>query len=795
MFSDITIDSFSVVINIGVVMDFNLDKNNNKIGKVNFQLSDGAKLSQMKDPESISLFNKIDKNNDHICSQDEIDAYLDGIKSNEEQHSRVSKTEDNELVIKEGAITSYYDQSHRILKKSIDKGQGLFDVVEYTYDEGNENPVSIVTTLSDGRKYTKNFNGNKIASITLLKDEHEFNIPIDEDGNIITYAKNRESFSDTYKRVFHNNKKASAMKSFKDLNSKAAKNNYFIVGEKVKIGQEFLYDISPEDLDVDRKFEIRYYQWGSKKAYRMPKGFFDNYETIVLDKDTTYWNLAKEYLINLGNKKPSKGEINEVCKALEFGNEGIPLKAGSEVFLPLQESIDENYPLTKYRVSKKANGDYNIKDLNNKNVKYRKTLKNGTVELYEKSKSNDDYKFLAYSPEGKLIKSFIKKDNIITGKEYSKSGQLICETKFVNGQKVSMESKLASQLAQDLSAKKMGIIPTTSKLFSEHMKQISSENIESVLQAYEYNNGETLASAIMREIGLSKKERVNYLSIIKNALKEKAASEGVFLDDFVGNFDKEVNIQMRQVGVVNPKYLNLCIDNLVSRINENDKGLYIKPNGQIDKDFMQNSIGDCWLLAAIRAISQTPKGKEILNKSLKFDDKGNIIVNLKGPNKSYIITQEELEGLNEFSSGDADVRAFEIAIGRYFSDKRGINPLNNLDGNNPAIAYEILTGKGGLNIIKFYSSVFKPITDAQIDDFNKPNHIAVASANKDLNIFDNKVYKSKEGFKLQEHHAYTIKGSDKDNVYLINPWDTSKITTVSRETFKSFFGYIEEFDL
>ena len=45
------------------------------------------------------------------------------------------------------------------------------------------------------------------------------------------------------------------------------------------------------------------------------------------------------------------------------------------------------------------------------------------------------------------------------------------------------------------------------------------------------------------------------------------------------------------------------------------------------------------------------------------------------------------------------------------------------------------------------------------------------------------------------NHAYSIVGSDEENVYLVNPHDTSKTYTVSRKALAECGGYsVESFD-
>ena len=237
------------------------------------------------------------------------------------------------------------------------------------------------------------------------------------------------------------------------------------------------------------------------------------------------------------------------------------------------------------------------------------------------------------------------------------------------------------------------------------------------------------------------------------------------------------------------------INKLNSRASVKEIDSEYRPNGKIDGDFWQGNTGDCWLIAGIKAIAETPKGLEILNDSLKVDENGNVTVTLKGVGKSYVITKEELAGNNQFSNGDADVRAIEIAMDRYFQEERGVRGSVDLDGNVSWVAFELLTGKGGRG--RFSDGLGRLLenefSDSQINNFNKPNHVAVVSAHGK----DNVSYQIPNGETqlLCVGHAYAVKGSDDKNVYLIDPHDTSKVIAVPRELFKSFFDYINEFDL
>ncbi len=354
---------------------------------------------------------------------------------------------------------------------------------------------------------------------------------------------------------------------------------------------------------------------------------------------------------------------------------------------------------------------------------------------------------------------------------------------------------IASNINDAVSKRKLGIIPTTGDWLGENIKKINPENVDDILFIYSEKYGETLFDAIMKERGLSAETRAEYLKYIKNQLLTRMEGLGVYTDDISLDFDKEINYQMKKIGIANTEYIN----SFLSKLDNRQKA--IRPtdaNGEIDEDFKQGPTGNCWLLASIKAISKTPKGQQILNDSIKVDKFGNVSVTLKGVGKTYIITREELMGNAQFSHGDGDVRALEIALDRYFMDERGVNIRKDLNGNKPWLAYKLLTGKGGKNYI---SDTFGRIaqswfTDKQIDNFNKENHVAVVSA-----TFKNKTYSFKnpaeedEVITLTPSHAYTVKGSDENYVYLISPWDTSKDISVPRDVFKNYFNYVDEFDL
>lgn len=218
-------------------------------------------------------------------------------------------------------------------------------------------------------------------------------------------------------------------------------------------------------------------------------------------------------------------------------------------------------------------------------------------------------------------------------------------------------------------------------------------------------------------------------------------------------------------------------------------------NGEVDQDFSQGMTGDCWLLASIKSLSNTEKGRQILKKSLTVNNDGSVTVNLQGVKKQYTISQYELKSRNDLSSGDMDVRALEIAVEKYMNENSYSNlpAFNSFDGNKMSTAYEILTGKGG-NLIKsginFLGDYLFGISDGQIDRFNDPNTIHTAAAVKSINKIS-----SGRGEDISSMHAYSILGSDKDYVYLVNPHNTANTIKLTRDEFKDCFNSVESVKL
>ena len=227
----------------------------------------------------------------------------------------------------------------------------------------------------------------------------------------------------------------------------------------------------------------------------------------------------------------------------------------------------------------------------------------------------------------------------------------------------------------------------------------------------------------------------------------------------------------------------------------------------------QEDINDCWVLAGVTSLSYSEKGQEILNKAVTHNDDGSVTVKFVGGGKEYRFSAEEIalnqyeDGEKKYSSGDTDMNILEMAFARYRKENvqnkeasiypfdRAHNksigttetdPLNN--GMTDEAVY-LLTGTKAeywldpriVNLEKKGNNLLSKFQN------NPENYAAVCSFKADdESITDGTIV---------DKHVYTIKSVDDDNVYVVNPWDTSKTITYPREQFMKNVNDISMTDL
>ena len=320
------------------------------------------------------------------------------------------------------------------------------------------------------------------------------------------------------------------------------------------------------------------------------------------------------------------------------------------------------------------------------------------------------------------------------------------------------------------------------------------DNITKTLDIYQEQKGESLFETVISDFTMPKEDRIKILKHIINLVLNDAKEQGIATEDLLQKFEKEISYQMKKFGFANADYLEVFTSQTKRRIiaPKIDEAIS-KPNGKIDEQFSQGTTGDCWLLASIKAIANSPKGLKILNDSLKVLPNGDVQVTLKGVNKTYIVTKQELENNIQMANGDGDVRALEIAVNKYFEEERGVQDQLDIEGNAMFVAYNILTGKENFFHNTFNS--FVEITDEEIDSFNTKNKIITVAGYLDEKHIQVNSTENDFSSILIPDHAYAVLRSDKDYVYLINPWNSENELKVPRKTFKEYFNYINEIQL
>ncbi len=444
-------------------------------------------------------------------------------------------------------------------------------------------------------------------------------------------------------------------------------------------------------------------------------------------------------------------------------------------------------------------------------------LKNGTwvqhkVNIGEKWSSDDQ-------TLNSLFALIDNGDGIISADEIQELQNKLDETNISNDKNINKNdiSEL-NKMAADLAAKQ-SILPTNQVandiydelhseigflLLNQKFNQLNEKNILSFFSAYNRIAGSDCA--IISDIINCRADKATKKELIEkiwNLAIANAKSMNIETSDLERDFNLTIESQFNKGGLP----VRQAFEGLFIQLNKRLKaeaGENIMANGKIDEDFCQGKIGDCWLLAAIKAISLNPSGLQILNDSIKIEPNGDVTVTLKGVNKTYRISQKELNGSTELSTGDLDIRALEIAFNRYFREFGGLisfpkgsgsEAMNSkmiprislgydIDRDQMSTAYKILLGDSGNN----YTGT---ISKEQIDNFNDPNTITTVSSNGDLKSL--KIPNS--DIRLLSSHAYTVTHSDEDYVYLINPHDSSTEIKVPRATFVEFFNNMDTIKL
>lgn len=236
-----------------------------------------------------------------------------------------------------------------------------------------------------------------------------------------------------------------------------------------------------------------------------------------------------------------------------------------------------------------------------------------------------------------------------------------------------------------------------------------------------------------------------------------------------------------------------------------------KPNLKIDGKighFKQSKItGNCGALAGLQALALTQKGAEIIEHSLFKDSRRNVNAKLGGVGRFYSFSpQEIITEAEKFSSGDDDVKAFELAAGR---DR--IANIEDLDEDTAKKVQENPLEESDMNtachlLTKNYANEIYSYNWEYIENPSKPESYFYVRSNpsKDPSVAEKVKVARQEILAILERkkkhpddlaitvsfvygdtssgHAFALESIKKYGVQLINPQNTREKEFVSLES-------------
>lgn len=332
-----------------------------------------------------------------------------------------------------------------------------------------------------------------------------------------------------------------------------------------------------------------------------------------------------------------------------------------------------------------------------------------------------------------------------------------------------------------------------SEKLKKNIEKINVNNVIFVVNSYKNEYGHSIFKAIMRNVFISSDTRADAVKHIKDMYMQAMKRDGIYTDDIGKLIDGHIDYEKNKFGKMSSKLIDRDLKTLSDRIKQTKKGgntLY-QANGKIDSSFKQGIYArDCWIISTIKSLSINPKGQKMLDDIMSIDENGDVTVQLKGVDKRYTISKEELEGANEFAQGDLDVRAIEIAIRRYLNEIGDHAKLfekikNRFSGAHIHLSdYNMYNGMHNLST-PYYMLFGKPlVADAQP---NKKTIEQIKSGNYSTVVVSHNTYKINH-YAFQKYHVYTATKADNKYVYLFNPEIPNEKLKMTHKDFLKFFN-------
>ena len=218
----------------------------------------------------------------------------------------------------------------------------------------------------------------------------------------------------------------------------------------------------------------------------------------------------------------------------------------------------------------------------------------------------------------------------------------------------------------------------------------------------------------------------------------------------------------------------------------------LKLNNIIDKNVYQMDTGNCYLISNIKSIDSKPLGRKALKSLRQNLPNGDVLITCKGNNKTYLITKEEILDSDHLSTGDDDMRVYEIAMDKYRRDVAYSDPSAQVD-DYAGTLQDVCKAFFGIGEVAEYD-----IADFNFEEINDENLVFdfhISTTDKDATI-PQASSKNRGNVDIETNHAYRVVRKDSERVYFINPWDTSEELSMSIEEFKQIKNLrVSKFDL
>lgn len=252
-----------------------------------------------------------------------------------------------------------------------------------------------------------------------------------------------------------------------------------------------------------------------------------------------------------------------------------------------------------------------------------------------------------------------------------------------------------------------------------------------------------------------------------------------------------------------------------------------KLNGKFS-NVKQGQQEDSWLLSGLKSFASTKQGKKLIRESMKATDDG-VKIKLKGVNREYHVSKKEIKAASReyvtffdekgkvkgykknYSSGDGDVMAFEIALKKYHSDLRNgkiaansslpkcanqFSSCDNLGETDVSQLYYFLTGKEPTEI---ENNLFVP-EKSNLNDFvekfsKQSDSMAAAFKFKDDGSGSIKINtRFRKNVEFSTDKTYSIKKITDKYVTFEDARNTAVDIQMPREEFEQKFGKVYAVD-